>query len=157
MKLVQDQLTEERATKSSLEARAIAVITSSGALATLIFGLAALVTKSATYELPQPARLVLGATLVAFLAAAVLAIVAARPGTYQEVTIDSLRAAAGVQAMNAPAVQGEPAIASVLVDIIAAAREKNAEKARFLRTAVTAEAVAAVLLAVAVAIILVEG
>ena len=35
MKLVQDQLTQERAAKASLETRAIGVIASSGALATL--------------------------------------------------------------------------------------------------------------------------
>lgn len=157
MKLVQDQLTEERSTKSSLEARAIGVITSSGALATLLFALAALVTKTAGYELPDTARLVLGATLVAFVVAAVLAIIAARPGTYQEVTTDSLRAAATKEAMAAPAEEGESAIAKVLVDIIAMARGKNGAKARFLKRAVTAEAIAAVLLAVAVAIVLLEG
>lgn len=156
MKLVQDQLTEERSTKSSLEARAIGVITSSGALATLIFALAALVTKPAQYELPELARLVLSATLVAFIVAAVLAIIAARPGTYQEVTLESLRAVATEEAMGAPAEQGEPEIAKVLVSIIAKAREKNANKARFLKAAVTIEAVAAVLLAAAVAIVLLE-
>jgi hypothetical protein len=157
MKLVQDQLTEERSTKSSLEARAIGVITSSGALATLLFALAALVTRPAAYQLPDLARLVLTATLVAFMVAAVLAIIAARPGTYQEVTIDSLRAAATQEAMGAPAEQGESAIANVLVDIIAKARHKNGNKARFLKAAVTVEAIAAVLLAAAVAIVLLEG
>ena len=157
MKLVQDQLAEERSTKSSLEARAIGVITSSGALATLLFALAALVTKAAGYELPDLARLVLGATLVAFMGAAVLAIIAARPETYQEVTIESLRAAATQEAMGAPAEKGESEIARVLVDIIAKARDENGNKARFLRRAVTLESVAAVLLALAVAIVLVQG
>lgn len=157
MKLVQDQLTEERSTKSALEARAIGVITSSGALATLTFALAALVTKPAAYELPGPARLVLGITLVAFMAAAVVAIIAARPGTYQEVSIDSLRSVVTEAAMGAPAEVGEPEIASVLVDIIARARQMNRNKARFLRRAVTLEAIAAVLLGVAVGIVLLEG
>jgi hypothetical protein len=157
MKLVEDQLAEERSTKSSLEARAIGVITSAGALATLLFALAALVTQPLTYELPDAARVVLVATLAAFIAAAVLAILAARPGTYQEVTVESLRAAAAPGAMAAPAEQGEAAIAAVLVDIIATARTKNARKATLLRRAVTVEAVAAVLLAVAVAIVLLAG
>lgn len=157
MKLVQDQLTEERSTKSSVEARAIGVITSSGALATLIFALAALVTKPSAYVLPDLARLVLGATLVAFIGSAVLAIIAARPGAYQEMTVQSLRLAATREAMGSPAEEGESEIASKLVDIIEKAREENGRKVRFLRGAVTLEAVAAVLLAIAVAIVLLEG
>ena len=140
-----------------METRAIGVITSSGALATLLFALAALVTKPAGYELPDLARLLLGATLVAFMVAAVLAIIAARPGTYQEVDIGSLRDAATRDAMSAPAEEGEPVIANVLVDIIDKAREMNGVKAGFLTKAVTVEAVAAVLLAASVAIILLYG
>jgi hypothetical protein len=48
-------------------------------------------------------------------------------------------------------------IASALVDIIERARFMNRSKAQFLRRAVTLEAVAAVLLAVAVGIVLFEG
>lgn len=157
MKLVQDQLTEERSTKSSLEARAIGVITSSGALVTLIFALAALVTKPDQFALPDPVRLVLGFTLVAFIAAAVLALIAARPGAYQEVTLESLRGAATEEAMGATAEEGEPEIAKGLINIIAKAREENGNKARLLKAAVTLEAVAAVMLAVAVGIILLVG
>lgn len=157
MKLVEDQLTEERTTKSSLETRAIGVITSSGALATLIFALAALVTKSQTYVLPGLAQAALGLTLVAFATSSVLAIVASRPRTYQEVTIESLRDIATKNAMGSPAEQGEPEIARVLVDIIAKARTENGHKARFLRSAVTLEATAAILLAVAVAVVLLAG
>lgn len=58
---------------------------------------------------------------------------------------------------RAPAEEGEPAIAKVLVDIIAKAREENANKAGFLKAAVTFEAVAAVLLAAAVGIVLLDG
>ncbi|MEU4606623.1 hypothetical protein AB0F43_26825 [Kribbella sp. NPDC023972] len=114
-------------------------------------------TKPTAYELPDLSRLTLIATLVAFMVAAVLAIMAARPGTYQEVTIDSLRQASAAEAMAAPAEQGESSIANVLVDIIATAREQNGVKANYLKGAVTVEAIAAVLLAVAVAIVLLEG
>jgi hypothetical protein len=157
MKLVQDQLAEERSTKTSLEARAIGVVTSSGALVTLLFALAALVTTPTGYELPDPARVALFATLVAFIGAAVLGIIASRPEAYQEVTVDSLRAAATPSQMGAPAAAGEAEIASVLVEIIATSRTENGKKAQHLRQAVTLEAFAAVLLAVAVTIILVQG
>jgi hypothetical protein len=157
MKLIEDQLAEERSTKSSLEARAIGVITSSGALATLLFALAALVSKPTDYAVPDLARYALVATLLAFVAAAVLAILAARPGTYQEVTIDSLNAAAAPEAMAAPAAEGGPKIATVLVSIIATARQRNGQKARFLKAAVGFEAGAAVLLAIAVGVVLLVG
>ena len=157
MKLIEDQLAEERSTKSSLESRAIGVITSSGALATLLFALAALVSKPTGYRLPDLARYVLLATLVAFMAAAVLAILAARPGTYHEVDVDSLKLAAAPEAMAAPAEDGGPKIAAVLVEIIATARQRNAEKARSLKAAVGLEAAAAVLLAIAVGVVLVVG
>lgn len=157
MKLVEGQLAEERATKSSLEGRAIGVITSSGALATLLFALAALVTKPADYAPAVVIRILLVATLVAFMVAIVQAILASRPGTYQEVSLESLRDVATMTAMGAPADEGEPEIARMLVTIIEKAREQNAEKARFLKKGVTAEAVAAVLLTVAVALILLLG
>ena len=157
MKLVEDQLVEERATKSSLEARAIGVITSSGALAALLFALAAVVTKPANYAPALAIRILLGATLVAFMVAIVRAILASRPGTYQEVSIESLRDVATITAMGAPADEGEPAIALMLVTIIEKAREQNAQKARFLKQGVTAEALAAALLTAAVALILLLG
>ncbi|WP_433003259.1 hypothetical protein [Kribbella sp. CA-294648] len=157
MKLVQDQLAEERSTKSSLEARAIGVITSSGALVTLLFALSALVTKSPTYELPEVARIALAATLIAFGIATVLAITAARPENYQEVTVKSLEAVATAEAMTALAREGEPEIAKVLVKIIARARKENGVKARFLQFAVTFEVTAAILLTFAVGTVLLVG
>lgn len=44
---MKEQLTEERARKSSLEQRGIAVTTSAGAIVTLLFGLTALSYESA--------------------------------------------------------------------------------------------------------------
>lgn len=140
MKLVEDQLTEERSTKSSVEARAIGVVTSSGALATLLFALGALVTEADDFRLPDSARVVLVLTLGAFIVAAILALFAARPGTYQEVSLGSLRDAATPEAMGASADEGSSSIANVLIAIIAKARESNATKASFLKYAVTFEA-----------------
>lgn len=157
MGLVEDQLSEERSLKSSLEARAIGVITSSGALATLLLALAALVTRPAAYELPDLARVALAVTLAAFTSAVVLAIFAARPGTYFQVLTESLRAAASESAMARPAQEGDVAIAAVLIDVIEGGRQANRRKAGFLKAAVTAEAVAAVLLAAVVGIVLLVG
>ncbi|WP_139025187.1 hypothetical protein [Paenarthrobacter nitroguajacolicus] len=133
------------------------MITSSGALVTLIFALAALVTKPDDFDLPVPVRLILGVVLAAFAAAAVLALITARPGAYHEVTLESLSAAASDKAMGASALEGEPEIARGLVQIISKSREENARKARFLRAAVTFEAVAALMLTVGVSVVLFVG
>jgi hypothetical protein len=53
--LIIEQLAEERSRKTSLEQRGISVITSSGALVTLLFGLAALTTKPQGYQVPDGA------------------------------------------------------------------------------------------------------
>ncbi|MGJ7442151.1 hypothetical protein [Aquipuribacter sp. MA13-6] len=157
MTLIEGQLAEERSTKASLEARAIGVVTSSGALTTLLFALSALVTRPTDYELPGPARYVLLATLLAFLLAAVLAILAARPGTYHEVTVESLEEAATAGSMASPVDEGSPKIATVLVDIIRKARVRNGKKATFLKAAVTCQVAAAVLLSIGVGVVLLHG
>jgi hypothetical protein len=151
MKLIQDQLAEERATKSSLESRANTVITSAGTLTTLLFALGALVTKSTNYEVPGLTRVLLVLAVACFLVAIVFALNAAAPASYAEVELESLEAIATEQAFSAPATEAEPKIAKALVRVISRAREGNATKALNLKRAVKAELAAAVVLACAVA------
>lgn len=152
--LIEDQLEEERTTKTSLETRAVSVVTTSGTLTTLLLGLAAVVTGRQSYELPIFARGLLVLAVLAFLTAVVLAIVAARPRAYHEVTVQSLRVIASPAHLGAAAGAAEPSIAAALIDIIDTARQRNGEKAARLTQAVMAEVVAAGLVALAVAVIL---
>jgi uncharacterized membrane protein len=72
---VQEQLARQDARKTSLEQRGITVITTAGALVTLLFGLAAFTTKrSQTFALPGGASYLLVAALVLFFGAALAAI-----------------------------------------------------------------------------------
>src|SRR5438093_1388669 len=85
------QLAEERSTKTSLESRGITVITTSGTLVTLLFGLVALATKTAqTYTLPDPAPglLVLAAGL--FTLAAVFGLLTNWALSYMEASLTGL-------------------------------------------------------------------
>ncbi len=155
--LINDQLTQERGAKASLETRAIGVVTTSGTLTTLLFALAALVTKSDAFALPRAARYILLAAVVAFVVAIVEALLVARPASYQEVTIDSLEAITTAENMSAPKSEADPKIAAGLVKIIGDARRGNASKASLLQQAVIWEVAGTVVVAVAVAVVLIGG
>src|ERR1700694_370776 len=82
---VQAQLARQDARKTSLEQRGITVITTAGALVTLLFGLAALSTKRAqTFALPAGASYLLVVALVLFFGAALAAILTNVPLEYEE-------------------------------------------------------------------------
>lgn len=88
---VQEQLTVEEARKASLEQRGIAVITSSGVLATLGFGALALAKRGDHIPLPAagPPLLVIGAC--ALFAAAVLALATNAPLRHRAVNPVALK------------------------------------------------------------------
>lgn len=80
-KLVEDQ----EARKTSLEQRGLSVITTSGALATLLFGLVTLLTKSNDYKLPTSTHGWIAGALIAFSGAAVLGLLTNVPLFYNKV------------------------------------------------------------------------
>ena len=82
----------QEARKTSLEARAAAIIGVSGAIVTLVFALAGLATKSsATFSLTKEAQHWLYASLIAFIASAVVAILGGLPLLYKTVLSDGLK------------------------------------------------------------------
>jgi hypothetical protein len=90
--LAKDELAAQDARKASLEQRGVGVITTSGVLVTLLFGLAALSTKASdTFVLAAGARTWLLWALGLFLAAAVVAILTNLPIGYQAVDADAIR------------------------------------------------------------------
>ena len=76
-----DLLEEEATRKASIEARGAAVITTSGAIVTLVFALAAVVTKPATYALPSIGLIPLLVALALFCAAIVVAVATFSPSS----------------------------------------------------------------------------
>lgn len=86
-----DQITLEDMRKSSLEARGVTVITTSGALATLLFGVAALAKKSQRdFLLPTASHEWIKWALILFTSAAVFAILTNAPFRYQSASVDGL-------------------------------------------------------------------
>jgi hypothetical protein len=88
---VEALLDREDARKTSFESRGITVITSSSTLATLLLGLVAIATKSSqTFTLPSASQTPLALALVAFTAAAALALFTNLPWVASEANPDGL-------------------------------------------------------------------
>lgn len=85
------ELAVQLARKASLEQRGVAVITTSGTLVSLLFGLVAVITGVEHYTPPSGARIWLYVGLGLFVVASVLALVVNAPLVYQTVKADELK------------------------------------------------------------------
>jgi hypothetical protein len=148
--LIGQQLTEERASKTSIEQRGMAVITSSGTLVTLLLAIAALVTSTKTFALGTVPKVTLGVSLVAFVVAAILGILINFPrSSYQEAKLDDVKKLVDDPAeWKASFEVGSQDTAAASLDILRAMRTVNTDKAQSLQRAMIAEIVAIGLLAV---------
>ena len=153
---IKDQLDEERSRKNSLEARGIGIVTSSGALATLLFGLVAFTRGTNTqlhWDIGTPAKFALLVGVLLFAIAALLGLAANYPGDYKEVSVEKLKERVTVDEWTKPDPVGAARRdAAANVGTIDAARQINGNKARAIRWGIAAEAGAAVAVAVAVAL-----
>jgi hypothetical protein len=137
----------ESARKSSLESRGINVITTSGTLVTLLFGLVAVLTAAKAFVFPAAGRPYLAAAMLLFVAACGLGIVVNLPLFYKEteLTIQELQ-----RVWTWPIAKARSKIAVTRLQTIASARRANAAKAWLLFGAGIAETLALVSLFVAV-------
>jgi hypothetical protein len=150
---IKSLLDHEQDRKSALEAKASAVITTSGALITLLFGLIAAVTGATGFTLPAASRDWLIAAVLLFVVATALGIATANiPVPYGQAAFDG---AALAQAWTHPASAARENVARAQLDLIPVAAKKNDLKARLIVAAASAELLALGALAVAVIIILV--
>ncbi len=152
---IKDQLDEERARKNSLEARGIGIVTSSGALATLLFGLVAFThgtNPQLHWNIGAPAKGSLLVGVLLFATAALLGLAANYPGAYKEASVEKLKERVAPDEWAKPDPIGAARRdAEVNVGTIDAARRINGKKAKAIRWGIAAEAVAAVAVALAVA------
>jgi nitrate reductase NapE component len=138
----------------SLEQRGLAVITTSGVLVTLLFGLTALsVRRASTFVIPDAAAALLIAALVCFVLAALSAIVTNLPRSYEAVTVDDLRKAVGERWQDSGAVASEM-VALTRLKMLASARKNNDVKVRALVLAMGCEILAVALVGAAVGFVL---
>jgi len=152
--LIKEQLLDERNRKVSVEQRGVAVITTSGVLVSLLFGLAALVTTSKQFVLPGLARALLVLSLPLFLLAAILGIKANVPMQYQEAGPEGLKGLLDPEFWNAPAARGIFESAEARLAILTSYRQQTTIKASALVRAMWAEVVGVCLVAIAVGVIL---
>jgi hypothetical protein len=155
--LLENLLTNERTRKSSLEQRGGAVITTSGVLVSLLFGIVAVVTNASGFTLPGSSRVFLVLALVLFVLAAVGGIIINRPLPYLQIHHEDLRRVVDAEEnWNATSEIAARRVAEVQVSILERARQHNRSKARWLRRAMSLQILAAVALAISVTIMLFE-
>lgn len=154
---IKEQLAAQEARKASIEQRGLGVITTSGVLASLLLGLTAVLTGADDYQLPDGAKPWLFAATIAFVIAAIAAIVTNLPLFYSGVkTSDLQKAVKGKIWRDSPA-NAEQRIAATDIKVLATAKSRNTFKGFVLLAAITLEIVAIVFLSFAVRVILVNG
>jgi hypothetical protein len=148
---VSDLAAAEDVRKEKLEARGLAVITVSGTLVTLLFGLATLATKATSeYKLPADARGWLYIALVLFGVSAVFAILTNLPLAYRNVAPAGLKAAVSDDYWSDTEADAQQRVSATRVNILLWNRRVNTLKAFILVGAVAFQIAAIVFVSLAV-------
>jgi hypothetical protein len=148
--LLGEELERERTRKSSLEARGLAVITTSGTLVTLLFGVAALATKASSFLLSRDLRGTLIAAAVFFVIAGSLAIAANWPVPYYQIEPSSLGILVSPEAWREDGGDARRELSAARLAELGDARLRNEGKARIVVSAMVAEVVAVVITVAAI-------
>jgi hypothetical protein len=148
-----EQLQSEESRKTSIESRGVSVVTTSGALVTLLFALAAIETSRKGFVLPADARFWLKAALVSFVVAAILAVLSNLPLPYRTTRPEDLQFAIE-ELWSDGAAEATQMTSATRVTFLRRAQNLNQVKGYVLLGAFGAEVVAVALLAVAISKIL---
>lgn len=156
--LIELQISEEQGRRSSLEQRAMAVITASGILVTLITGIIGVVDRVSNFKHePASAALTIG-SLCTFIMAAVWAIAVNAPRGHRVVGIDAPDGLASMvrrDKFRSPRAAGERRIAEVRLEQLRSLRRANAAKATALFMALASEVAALALLVTGVLLLII--
>lgn len=136
--LLSQLLKEEEDTKTSLEQRGLAVVSSAGALVTLLVGIVGLGYRPGRVALPALARWFLVSSVMTFVIAGILGVLTNRPMGYKVFGQDALDKMVKPQYWYGPPEIGAWRVARFRVALIKNARQQNAKKARRLRQAIWA-------------------
>jgi hypothetical protein len=151
--LIREQLREAAATKESLERRGFAVVTTSGAVLTVILGVASFAGKQ--IPIPSTGLALAAIALVALIAAIVFGLIVNFPIGYAGVAPSELRRLADSDAYwSGPFATGSRRVAGVEADAIESAARANGRKAVWLQIGIAFEAAAFVALGVAGVVVL---
>jgi len=154
IEFLDDQMLAERDRKSSLEARALGVITSSGLLVTLLFGVSSLVFGATGFRAALLVRALLAVAAILFVTASALAIFVNAPWGYLEVEPESLRELVAPSNWVLPGDEARRQLTAGRLEILASARQRNQVKALVLLLAAVAEVFGAIFTAGAAAALL---
>jgi hypothetical protein len=137
--LITKELERAQATTASLQARGLAVITSSGTLATLLFGLSALATQAQDFRLSGRVTVPLTAAAVFLVLAAIAGIATNAPRQRHAVGLDGLTRLLDDELWFAQAQKAVQSTARAQLAIAAAARRVNHTMARYLLAGIALE------------------
>jgi hypothetical protein len=154
---IAEELASERGRKASLEARGLAVITTSGTLVTLTLALAAVITEASDFSPSALTRWLLGAAAAFFVLAAAGGILSNSPAPYYRVEPESLSVfmTAGVWVEEGTDAKRELTTARLIE--LQDARARNERKARIVALAMGLQGVAVLCTAAAVVGLLLES
>jgi hypothetical protein len=156
--LIAEQLAEERAVKTSLEQRGVAVVSTSGVLVGLVFAFTSLLSGDRTLDLPWVARAFLGRALATFVTAAAFGLLCALPRPHLEVGTQALRDLIEDDVVwDADAETGARRAALARFATIERLRAHNEHKGELLKAALWVEVGVVGLLAVALVTALIAG
>jgi hypothetical protein len=151
------RLTEEEKRGSSLQARGLAVVTTSGTLVTLLFAIAKFGLSSETpAKIPTASRWLLAAAAVAFVAAAVGGLLANLPRALVRPRLSNLTELIETR-WGGPAGSAEKTVALARARQLRELERGNDSAARSVLTGLAAEVVAIALAAAAVVLVLAVG
>lgn len=158
--LIKEQMEGAQAKQASFEQRGIAVVTTSGTLASLLFAIVAAITSKSTYVLSTFPRVCLIGALASFVLAAICGLFVNSPQLRRSVIgvdISSFRDdVLNVQQWSADATLGSLAATDVRLDVLQEARVGNALRSRILAAGFGFEALATIVLGIGIASILIN-
>jgi hypothetical protein len=148
--LILEQLTEERARKSSIEQRGLAVVSTAAGLVTALLALAGLITKRSDFHLSVVSEALLSIAALLLVAAAAAAVLTNAPRGYDEVSDAHLAEITAEVAWYKDVGEGARLVADLRRELVASARSQNQRKAKSLLAAIALEVVATMCVAATV-------
>jgi hypothetical protein len=137
--LIAKEVERTQATTTSLQSRGLAVISSSGTLVTLLFGLSALATNASNFTLTASTKIPLILAAALLVLAAVAGIATNAPRQKHAIGLDGLAPLLEDEPWSARAKNALQATARAQLTIARAAREANRTTAHFLLAGIALE------------------
>lgn len=133
-------LVEEDSRRSSIEQRGLAVVTTAGALTTVLFGIAALIKPSSNRGIPHSAHGPLGLALIVLLGAGVCGLLTNFPRGYHKISTEDAEMIVKTDLFKKDApIDARQRIAATYVKELRSARRNNGLKAGLLFAAMSLE------------------